>query len=110
MFMILLVLTLIQIIKLISKRTLKKREEWILDRNKKYYSHDKFKDNITQLTYAKNGIITKEMEYVAARESSFSTGLILRLLLSLFVSEIESGRAIIPSNSQASRTRTYDYW
>ena len=31
----------------------------------------RFKDNITQLTYAKNGIITKEMEYVAARENSF---------------------------------------
>ena len=76
----------------------KKREEWILDRNKKYYSHDKFKDNITQLTYAKNGIITKEMEYVAARESSFSTSLETEITPEFVRSEIESGRAIIPSN------------
>ena len=76
----------------------KKREEWILDRNKKYYSHDKFKDNITQLTYAKNGIITKEMEYVAARESSFSTSFDTEITPEFVRSEIESGRAIIPSN------------
>ena len=76
----------------------KKRDEWILDRSTKYYSNETFKENITQLTYAKNGIITKEMEFVAARESSYSSSLETEITPEFVRSEIESGRAIIPSN------------
>ena len=76
----------------------KKRDEWILDRSTKYYSNETLKENITQLTYAKNGIITKEMEFVAARESSYSSSLETEITPEFVRSEIESGRAIIPSN------------
>ena len=49
----------------------KGRDQWLQNRHREFKLDTRFKDNITQLTYAKNGIITKEMEYVAARENSF---------------------------------------
>ncbi|SEA16711.1 hydroxymethylpyrimidine synthase [Arachidicoccus rhizosphaerae] len=75
--------------------------------------------NVTQLHYAKRGIITPEMEYVAIRENqhlamnrdftdalysqhageSFQSGKIPDIITPEFVrSEIAAGRAIIPSN------------
>ena len=65
---------------------------------------------ITQLYYAKNGIITPEMEYVAVRENQLRQGLeerdgrdwgasIPNRVTAEFVrEEIAKGRAIIPSN------------
>jgi len=75
----------------------KTRNKWILERQESSASDKKFKNNITQLAYAKNGIITKEMEYVAARENSYNNS--KETITPEFVrSEIQSGRAIIPSN------------
>jgi len=75
----------------------KTRNKWILERQESFASDKKFKNNITQLAYAKNGIITKEMEYVAARENSYNNS--EKTITPEFVrSEIQSGRAIIPSN------------
>ncbi|WP_249549179.1 phosphomethylpyrimidine synthase ThiC [Anaplasma phagocytophilum] len=63
---------------------------------------------VTQLFYAKNGIITPEMEYVAVRENALHeqaeamSGLLLpkrRKITPEFVrEEIACGRAVIPSN------------
>lgn len=56
----------------------------------------KLSNAITQLSYAKRGIITHEMEYVAIRENQ---KLIQKKITPEFVrTEIASGRAIIPAN------------
>jgi len=75
----------------------KRREKWLLERNNSYRSDKRFDNNITQLAYAKNGIITKEMEYAAARENSF-VSLEAKVTPEYVRSEIELGRAIIPAN------------
>ena len=75
----------------------KHRYEWIAERANSYQSDKRFKDNVTQLAYAKNGIITKEMEFAAARENSF-TDSENKVTAELVRSEIASGRAIIPAN------------
>ena len=75
----------------------KHRYEWIAEREISYQSDKRFKDNVTQLAYAKNGIITKEMEFAAARENSF-TDSENKVTSELVRSEIASGRAIIPAN------------
>ena len=75
----------------------KRREKWLLERNNSYRSDKRFNNNITQLAYAKNGIITKEMEYAAARENSF-VSLEAKVTPEYVRSEIELGRAIIPAN------------
>ncbi|GAA6527172.1 phosphomethylpyrimidine synthase ThiC [Intrasporangium sp. DVR] len=46
-------------------------------------------ERVTQMAYARAGVVTKEMEYVAARE---------RCDVELVRSEVAAGRAIIPSN------------
>lgn len=74
------------------------RNKWINERNESFNSDKKFKNNITQLTYARNGIITKEMEYVAARENSYYSNSEKNITPEFVRSEVESGRAIIPSN------------
>ena len=116
-------------------RGLKKiREEWMRNRNdtevyegKVIHNYDKKNTTpdfpikikplrakkskgITQLYYAKNGIITPEMEYVAIRENQLREGLeerdgrdwgacIPNKVTAEFVrEEIAKGRAIIPSN------------
>jgi phosphomethylpyrimidine synthase len=76
----------------------KTRNKWILERQESFVSNKKFKNNITQLAYAKNGIITKEMEYVAARENSYNNNSKKTITPEFVRSEIQSGRAIIPSN------------
>ncbi|HET6243865.1 MAG: phosphomethylpyrimidine synthase ThiC [Bacteroidetes bacterium] len=120
------------------------REKWITDRNdveqlseisseygkqrllKSELDHLRFKHirrpykakegmNVTQLHYARKGIITPEMEYIAIRENqgielmqemghqhkgeSFGANIPKGLITAEFVrSEIAAGRAIIPSN------------
>ena len=76
----------------------KTRNKWIFERHEILTSDKKFKNNVTQLSYAKNGIITKEMEYVAARENSYNNNSKKTITPEFVRSEIESGRAIIPSN------------
>ena len=76
----------------------KSRHEWIQNREHEFELDNRFNDNVTQLTYAKNGIITKEMEYVAARENSFYSNEEVLITPEFVRSEIESGRAIIPCN------------
>ena len=76
----------------------KTRNDWIKKRNDSYNTLKKFENNKTQLAYAKSGIITKEMEYVAARENSYSDIEGLEITPEFVRSEIEAGRAIIPSN------------
>ena len=75
----------------------KNRYEWIAEREISYQSDKRFKDNVTQLAYAKNGIITKEMEFAAARENSF-TDSDNKVTAELVRREIAMGRAIIPAN------------
>ena len=76
----------------------KTRNKWIFERHEILTSDKKFKNNVTQLSYAKNGIITKEMEYVAARENSYNNNHEKTITPEFVRSEIQSGRAIIPSN------------
>ena len=76
----------------------KGRDQWLQNRHREFKLDTRFKDNITQLTYAKNGIITKEMEYVAARENSFYSNKEALITPEFVRKEIESGRAIIPCN------------
>ena len=76
----------------------KTRNNWIKEREDNLKSQDKFKNNKTQLAYAKSGIITKEMEYVAARENSYRDNEEREITPEFVRSEIEAGRAIIPSN------------
>ncbi len=73
----------------------KKRNDW-LSSKRESLSQINIHDSITQLTYAKNGIITKEMEFVAARENSFNSESTINP--EYVRREIEAGRAIIPSN------------
>jgi phosphomethylpyrimidine synthase len=75
----------------------KHRNEWILERINSFQSEQKFNNNVTQLAYAKNGIITKEMEFAAARENSF-TDLENKVTAEFVRNEIALGRAIIPAN------------
>ena len=76
----------------------KGRNHWLQNRHHELKLDTRFKDNITQLTYAKNGIITEEMEYVAARENSFYLNEKALITPEFVRKEIESGRAIIPCN------------
>jgi phosphomethylpyrimidine synthase len=75
----------------------KHRYEWITERANSFQSDQRFRDNVTQLAYAKNGIITKEMEFAAARENSF-TDLENKITAEFVRNEIASGRAILPAN------------
>ena len=76
----------------------KLRDQWLQNREHEFKLDNRFNDNITQLTYAQNGVITREMEYVAARENSFYPNEEDLITPEFVRSEIESGRAIIPCN------------
>ena len=72
---------------------------------------------LTQLYYAKQNIITEEMEYCAIRENEGREKIIGEkfkkedLVTSEFVrSEVAAGRAIIPSEYKPYRIRANDYW
>ena len=130
----------------IKKGLPKIREKWILDRNDVSYASEfssaftniqrdnnelipltflnrkplvaKDKNNVTQMHYAKKGIITPEMEYVSIRENQkihdlldnqdlffnhpgeqFNSQMPIKPITPEFVrDEIASGRAIIPAN------------
>ena len=75
----------------------KHRDKWIIERDNTFKSDQRFNNNVTQLAYAKNGIITKEMEFAAARENSF-TDADSKISAEFVRGEIASGRAIIPAN------------
>ena len=65
------------------------RRNWVSDRKK----------GQTQMYFAKKGIITPEMEYVAIRESMNASMLGIEAVTPDFVrSEVAAGRAIIPGN------------
>jgi phosphomethylpyrimidine synthase len=53
---------------------------------------------VTQLAYAKRGIVTPEMEYVAQRESCGETGARATITPEYVRDEIARGRAILPAN------------
>jgi phosphomethylpyrimidine synthase len=53
---------------------------------------------VTQLAYAKRGIVTPEMEYVAQRESGGETGARALITPEFVRDEIARGRAILPAN------------
>ena len=76
----------------------KNRNKWIDAREKEYKEDTRFDESVTQLSYAKNGIITKEMEFVAHRENAFNSKSETEITPEFVRKEIESGRAIIPSN------------
>ena len=76
----------------------KNRNKWIDVREKEYKEDTRFDESVTQLSYAKNGIITKEMEFVAHRENAFNSKSETEITPEFVRKEIESGRAIIPSN------------
>ena len=71
----------------------KMRQSWIEKRNKKGIG-------VTQMAYAKAGIITPEMEYVAIRENMNCEALGIKTYITPeFVrEEVASGRAVIPAN------------
>ncbi len=78
------------------------RRDWIRARQDVETSRGKFLKaksgaNVSQMHYARKGMITAEMEYIAIRENQCSTG--ERLITPEFVrDEVARGRAIIPSN------------
>jgi len=63
------------------------REEWVKER--------RGQPNVTQLHYARKGIITPEMEYIAIRENQGTGGAITPEFVR---QEVARGRAVIPSN------------
>lgn len=70
----------------------KLRQDWIEERKN-------LGSNTSQMHYARRGIITPEMEYVAIRENQGREALMSRFITPEFVrDEIAAGRAIIPSN------------
>ncbi|MDQ0109865.1 phosphomethylpyrimidine synthase [Chitinophaga terrae (ex Kim and Jung 2007)] len=79
------------------------RETWILDRNDVARAENgalraKPGQHLTQLSYAKRGIITPEMEYIAIRENQLATGSDKLITPEIVRQEVAAGRAIIPSN------------
>jgi phosphomethylpyrimidine synthase len=66
------------------------REKWIRDRVNDTH--------VTQLQYARNGIITPEMEYIAIRENQGSDEYSPKITPEFVRTEVASGRAIIPAN------------
>ena len=76
----------------------KKRDDWINARGKEPKLSTQTKESVTQLTYAKNNIITKEMEFVAARENGFHDDKESHITPEFVRQEVEAGRAIIPAN------------
>jgi phosphomethylpyrimidine synthase len=68
------------------------RERWIMQRRDVEGSPRKAKPgcNVTQLHYAKQGIITPEMEYIAIREGLITPEFVRQ--------EVAAGRAVIPVN------------
>ncbi|MGM0905263.1 MAG: phosphomethylpyrimidine synthase ThiC [Pseudomonadota bacterium] len=80
------------------KAGLKKvRENWIKQRHSQnqQYSH-----GVTQLAYARRGLVTPEMEFIALRENMGREHLENPITPEFVRDEVASGRAIIPVNTQ----------
>lgn len=73
------------------------REQWILNRGDVHGAPLRARSgkNVTQLHYAKRGIITPEMEYIAIRENQGGEG---RITPAFVRDEVAAGRAVIPAN------------
>jgi len=73
------------------------REQWILDRGDTHGKPFRARSgkNVTQLHYARRGIITPEMEYIAIRENQRGEG---RITPAFVRDEVAAGRAVIPAN------------
>ena len=86
------------------------RTQWINKRNDTLSASSVFKAkpgrNVTQLHYARKGIITKEMEFIATRENQLryepseneETSKYSPITAEFVRQEVASGRAIIPAN------------
>ncbi|MCK7458741.1 phosphomethylpyrimidine synthase ThiC [Idiomarina sp. ATCH4] len=73
----------------------KLRIDWITER---YQDNKKFSLGITQLAYARRGIVTPEMEFIALRENMGREHLANPVTPEFVRDEVASGRAIIPAN------------
>lgn len=71
----------------IQQNVVKVRSPWLAQSSKN-------QSNVTQMHYARQGIITPEMEYVAIRENRF----VPHITPEFVRQEIAAGRAIIPAN------------
>ena len=79
------------------KAGLKKvRENWIQQRHRENQQNN---HGITQLTYARRGIVTPEMEFIALRENMGREHLENPITPEFVRDEVASGRAIIPVNT-----------
>ncbi|KPD22784.1 phosphomethylpyrimidine synthase ThiC [Idiomarina abyssalis] len=83
--------------KIDVKAGLKKvRENWIQQRHRDSQQNN---HGITQLTYARRGIVTPEMEFIALRENMGREHLENPITPEFVRDEVASGRAIIPVNT-----------
>ncbi|NWO02660.1 MAG: phosphomethylpyrimidine synthase ThiC [Idiomarinaceae bacterium] len=83
--------------KIDVKAGLKKvRENWIQDRHSE---NQQYNHGITQLAYARRGVITPEMEFIALRENMGREHLDNPITPEFVRDEVASGRAIIPVNT-----------
>ncbi|MBL4857259.1 phosphomethylpyrimidine synthase ThiC [Idiomarina loihiensis] len=74
----------------------KVRENWIQDRHSE---NQQYNHGITQLAYARRGVITPEMEFIALRENMGREHLENPITPEFVRDEVASGRAIIPVNT-----------
>ncbi|MGM7447369.1 UNVERIFIED_ORG: hydroxymethylpyrimidine synthase [Idiomarina abyssalis] len=74
----------------------KVRENWIQQRHSKNQEDN---HGITQLAYARRGIVTPEMEFIALRENMGREHLENPITSEFVRDEVASGRAIIPVNT-----------
>ncbi|WP_224797336.1 phosphomethylpyrimidine synthase ThiC [Idiomarina abyssalis] len=83
--------------KIDVKAGLKKvRENWIQQRHRESQQNN---HGITQLAYARRGIVTPEMEFIALRENMGREHLENPITPEFVRDEVASGRAIIPVNT-----------
>lgn len=79
------------------KAGLKKvRQNWIQDRHRENKQNNQ---GITQLAYARRGLVTPEMEFIALRENMGREHLANPITPEFVRDEVASGRAIIPVNT-----------
>lgn len=79
------------------KAGLKKvRENWIQARHRE---NQQYNHGVTQLAYARRGVITPEMEFIALRENMGREHLENPITPEFVRDEVASGRAIIPVNT-----------
>ncbi|RUO68735.1 phosphomethylpyrimidine synthase ThiC [Idiomarina ramblicola] len=84
--------------KIDVKAGLKKvRENWIKQRHRE---NQQYNHGITQLAYARRGIVTPEMEFIALRENMGREHLENPITSEFVRNEVASGRAIIPVNTR----------